>query len=82
MHVIDDHIHIIREKTKDKTEKAFIRVPVQDGLKEAISKARLRGSFSPNIISRKAVRKVANMMTNRDHWQQVLLRYFTQQFKK
>lgn len=80
--VVDDHIHIIREKTKDKTEKAFIRIPVQDDLKEVIARARLRGSFSPYIISRKPVRKVANMMNNREHWQQVLPSYFTQQFKK
>lgn len=80
--VVEEHIHIIREKTKNKTEKAFIRIPVKHDLKEVISRARLRGSFSPYIISRKPDRKVSNMMNSREHWQQILPNYFTAQFRK
>jgi len=80
--ITNGHIHIVREKTKDKTERAFIRIPVQGDLKEVINKAALRSYNSPHIISRKPERRVKGKMNNREHWQQVLPDYLTKQFKK
>lgn len=81
--ITDDHIHFIREKTKDQTEKAFIRIQLTKQIKDIITRCRLRDNhISPHLISREPERRVRSVMNERGHWTQILPDYLSKQFKK
>jgi integrase len=78
----DEHFHIIRLKTKDQTDRAYIRFPVNDNLRELISRCRARPVLSPFLIAHKPQKRVRENFNNREHWSQVLPDYLTKQFQK
>lgn len=78
---VDGHLHFIREKTKDQTEKAFIRIPVTEKLSELITRCRMRDDYvSPFLISRKPARRLRSDLEAKEHWTQILPDYFGKQF--
>jgi enterobacteria phage integrase len=74
--VHDGALHVVQQKTKRKTDAAWIRITVTPELRQLI--ARCRDSVpSPYLVHRRPDRRVAKA----DHWTKVDNRYLTRAFK-
>jgi enterobacteria phage integrase len=74
--VHDGALHVVQQKTKRKTDTAWIRIAMTPALRQLI--ARCRDSVpSPYLVHRKPDRKVAKA----EHWTKVDNRYLTRAFK-
>ena len=78
----DGFFHIIREKTKEKTERAYIRFPVEGAFKELLTRCRARPIASPFLIAKSPDRRNRKQMEAKEHWAQVLPDYLGKGFQK
>lgn len=78
----DGYWHIIREKTKDQTERAFIRFPVGDNLRKLLDRCRKRPILSPFVVAKKPESRNREQIKTKEHWTQILPDYLSKAFQK
>ena len=80
-HLVDGHWQVIRQKTKDKTHKAYIAIEITDqmqGIIKATKRNILECGACPYIIHEKPKRR--NKSKSKTHWAQVIPDRLSKQF--
>ena len=79
-HIVDGRLRVIREKTYEQTETAYIAVQITATIDEVIKRSRQIQPLSPFIVHRMPEKKIKSKY--REHWSQLLPDYLTRTFAK
>lgn len=78
----ENKLHVIQNKTKDKSDKAFLAIAISLALAGVIKRCRASGVVSPFLVHYRPEHRSREELEAKEHWTQVREEYLTRAFEK